>query len=304
MITLGDDVLRGSYPPLITPFRDGAVDYDGYARLVERQIQEGSQGILVNGTTSEPSTLSIEERNQLVDVAIDTAAGRRPVCAATGSQSHAETVVLCEHAEKAGADSLLVVTPYYIRPPQRGLVEYFVDLGRRFALPLLVYHIPGRTAVSIELETLERIAEKVPHLVGIKHAVNDLGFVSEMLQHLGADFRIFVGLEELSFPMMAVGAAGMMNAVGNIAPRKVSDLYLRCREGRMSEARRLHFDLFELNKAVFFDTNPIAVKYMMKRMGLIHDNEHRLPMMPATPEIEVRLDGVLERAGLISSAAA
>lgn len=213
-------------------------------------------------------------------------------------------MALCEHAEKAGVESLLVVTPYYVRPPQRGLVEYYVDLGRRFARPLLIYHIPGRTAVSVEIDTLARIAEKVPHFASIKHAVSDLGFVSEMPQHLGADFRIFVGLEELSFPMMAVGAAGMMNAVGNIAPRKVLDLYLRCREDRVADERRLHFDLFELNRAVFFDTNPIAVKYMMKRMGLIANKEHRLPIMPATPETEARLDAVLERAGLISSAAA
>jgi 4-hydroxy-tetrahydrodipicolinate synthase len=213
-------------------------------------------------------------------------------------------VALCEHAVKAGVDSLLVVTSYYVRPPQRGLVEYYVDLGRRFALPLPIYHIPGRIAVSVEIDTLARIAEKVPHFAGIKHAVNDLGFVREMLQHLGADFRIFVDLEELSFPMMAVGAAGMMNAVGNIAPRKVSDLYLRGREDRVADERRLHFDLFELNSVVFFDTNPIAVKYMMKRMGLIANMKHRLSMMPVTPETEARLDAVLERAGLISSAAA
>lgn len=160
------------------------------------------------------------------------------------------------------------------------------------------------TAVSVEIDSLARIAEKVPHFASIKHAVSDLGFVSEMPQHLGADFRIFVGLEELSFPMMAVGAAEIMNAVGNIASRKVLDLYLRCREDCMADERRLHFDLFELNRAVFFDTNPIAVKYVMKRMGLIANKERRLPMIPVTSETEARLDAVLERAGLISSAAA
>ena len=243
--------------------------------------------------------MTIAERARLIEVAVETAAGRRPVVAATGSQSHAESLELMRLAENAGADALLVVTPYYIRPPQRGLVEYYVDLGRRSELPLMIYHIPGRTAVSVELETLERIAEKVPHFVGIKHAVGDLGFVTEMLHRFGFGFRVFVGLEELSFPMMAVGAAGLMNAVGNVAPAKVAQLATRCLEGDLEGARTLHFELFELNKAVFFDTNPIAVKYMMKRMGIVPTNEHRLPMAAATPELERRLDTVLRNAGLI-----
>ena len=278
MIELAADRLKGSIPPLITPFTDGRVDYDVFADLVNTQIAEGSHGILVNGTSAEPSTLTIEERNRLVDIAIEAAAGRRPIVAATGSQSHAETVALTEHAQKAGADALLVVTPYYIRPPQRGLVDYYIDLGRRTDLPLMIYHIPGRTAVSVTLETLERIAEATPNFVGIKHAVNDLGFVSEMLERFGPDFRVFVGLEELSFPMLCVGAAGMMNAVGNVAPAKVAALYEAVAAGNLEAGRRLHYELFDLNKAVFFDTNPIPIKYIMMRMGILEKNEHRLPM--------------------------
>ncbi len=304
MIELPADHLKGSIPPLVTPFRDGEVDYDAYADLVNRQIGEGSHGILVNGTSAEPSTLTIGERNKLVDVAIEAAAGRRPIVAATGSQSHAETVALTEHAQKAGADALLVVTPYYIRPPQRGLVDYYIDLGRRTDLPLMIYHIPGRTAVSVTLDTLERIAEATPNFVGIKHAVNDLGFVSEMLERFGPDFRVFVGLEELSFPMLCIGAAGMMNAVGNVAPAKVAALYEAVAAGDLEAGRRLHYELFDLNKAVFFDTNPIPVKYMMMRLGMLAANEHRLPMMPATAELEQRLDGVLRGAGLLREEAA
>ena len=301
MIALEADFLRGSYPPLVTPFRDGAVDCDAFARLVELQIAEGSHGLVVAGTTSEPSTLTLDERARLLDVAIATARGRIPVVAATGSQSHAETVELCARAERSGADALLVVTPYYIRPPQRGLVEYYVDLGARTRLPLLIYHIPGRAAVSMELDTILRIAEKVPHLVGMKHAVNDLDLVSDVLERLGPEFRVHVGLEALSFPMLCLGASGMMNAVGNLAPRKVARLYEEVAAGRLEAARALHFELLELNRAVFFDTNPIPMKYMMKRIGLLERNEHRLPMVPATPELEKRLDAVLERAGLIES---
>ena len=191
------------------------------------------------------------------------------------------------------------MTPYYIRPPQRGLVDYYADLGRRTGLPLLIYHIPGRAAVGVQVETVEEIAARVPHLVGIKHAVNDLAFVTQLLARLGPDFRVFAGLEELGFPMLAIGASGLMNAVGNVAPRKVADLYEQTARGALAEARTLHFDLFELNQAVFFDTNPIPIKYMMKRMGLLERNEHRLPMVPATKALEEKLDGVLRRAGLV-----
>ncbi|MGH7879970.1 MAG: dihydrodipicolinate synthase family protein, partial [Candidatus Binataceae bacterium] len=219
MLARDKNFLRGSYPPLVTPFLDGAVDHDAYARMVERQVAEGSHGIVVNGTTAEPSTLTLEERIELVRLAVATARGRIPVVAATGSQSHAETIALTGAAEKDGADAVLIVTPYFIRPPQRGLVEYYVDLGRRTRLPMLIYHIPGRAAVNVELSTIERIAERTPNLVGMKHAANDLGLVTQVLARLGQDFRIFVGLEELSFPMMAIGACGLMNAIGNLKPR-------------------------------------------------------------------------------------
>jgi 4-hydroxy-tetrahydrodipicolinate synthase len=299
MITLKDSFLKGSYPPLVTPFRDGVVDYETYARLVERQIAEGSHGLVVNGTTGEPSTLAVDERIKLVETAVRTAKGRIPVVAATGSQSHADSIVLTEAAKGAGADAVLIVTPYFIRPPQRGLIEYYVDLGKRTDLPVMIYHIPGRAAVNVTVDTVAAIAERLPRLVGLKHAFNDLGFVTELLARLGFEFRVHVGLEDLSFPMLAVGASGLMNAVGNIAPRKVAELYELTAAGKLAEARALHYALFELNSAVFFDTNPIPMKYMMKRLGILPNEEHRLPMVPATPDVAKRCDAVLTRAGLL-----
>lgn len=299
MIKLDPKFLVGSYPPIVTPFKHEKVDYDAYARVLEFQIREGTHGIVVNGTTSEPSTLTIDERNQLVKTAVQVVGKRVPVVAATGSQSHAETVKLTEFAADAGVDALLIVTPYYVRPPQRGLVAYYNDLGQRSSLPFMIYHIPGRTAVSVELPTLEQIAERNENFVGIKHAVNDLAFVTQMLERFGPEFRVFVGLEEFTFPMMAVGALGTMNAVANLVPGRIAALANEVLAGNMAAARKLHFELFELNQAVFFDTNPIAMKYMMKRLGIIESNEHRLPMMPATPELEKRLDQVLSRAGLV-----
>lgn len=290
--------LRGSIPPLVTPFKNGAVDYDRYAALVEFQIKEGSHGILVNGTTAEPSTLTTDERNRLVTLAVRTAAGRVPVCAATGSQSLAESRVLTEHALKEGVDSLLIVTPYYIRPPQRGLIAYYLELAAGHDVPWMVYHIPGRTAVGVTLDTLKALKDKSPNFVGIKHAVNDLGFVSECFHEFGADFKVFVGLEELSFPMMAIGACGLMNAVGNLRPGVLAKMCEAVFANDLAAGRKLHDQLLEINKAVFFDTNPIPMKYMMKKLGLLADNEHRLPMMPATAELAAKLDGVLARAGL------
>jgi 4-hydroxy-tetrahydrodipicolinate synthase len=302
MNSLEPDFLRGSYPPVITPFKEnGDVDYDSYENLVDWQIREGSHGVVVNGTSAEPAVLTTEERKTLLEIGMRVAKGRVPVMAATGSQSFAESAVLTDHATKQGADALLIVTPYYIRPPQRGLVAYYNELGRRSDLPLLMYHIPGRAAVTAELATLERIAEATPHFVGIKHASLDLALVTEALDKFGSEFRIFVGLEELSFPMMAMGACGMVNAVSNIAPRKIADLYEAVAAGNMEEGRRLHFDLFELNRSVFYDINPIPIKYMAKKLGVLPGNYHRLPMMPATKEVEKKCDAVLKSAGLIAN---
>ena len=294
--------LRGSIPPIVCPFRNGDVDVEAYASLIERQVESGSHGVLVNGTTGEPSMLTVGERKRLAEVAIDVVAGRRPVVVATGSQSHAETVELTEHADAAGADALLIVTPYYCRPPQAGLHRYFIDLAARTERPVLAYHIPGRAAVNLELDTLCRIVEDAPNFVGMKHASTDLGFVTDVLGRLGRDFRVFVGLEELSLPMMAIGAVGLMNAVGNIWPERVAALSEAVLDGRLEDARDLHFELADLNKAVFFSTNPIPMKYMMRRLGVLEVNEHRLPMQAADADLERRLDEVLERSGLLASA--
>ena len=291
--------IKGSIPPIITPICNGQVDYNAYATLVEYQLNHGSHGILVNGTTAEPSTLSIEERNKLIDVAIEVIGNKIPIIAGTGSQSLIETKILTDHAIKAGVDGLLIVTPYYIKPPQRGLINYYLELTKNTDVPWMIYHIPGRTAVSVTLDSMKELKERSSNFIGMKHAVNDLGFVTECLGSLGDDFKIFVGLEELSFPMMTIGACGLMNAVGNLRPKILSEMCEAIWEGDLEKGRELHQNLLEINQAVFYDTNPIAIKYMMKKLGIMPSNEHRLPMEAATPELEKRLDAVLERASLI-----
>lgn len=300
MRRLSPTQLVGSYTPLVTPFSDGSVDFTAYESLVDRQATSGSQGVVVAGTSGEPSLLDPKERTELVRVAVSSAAGRIPVVAATGGESLAETLELSAGASGAGADAVLVVTPYYVQPPQRGLVEYFVTVADHVDLPLLAYHIPGRASVTLEADTIEAIASRAEAFVGMKHASRDLALVTEMLNRLGPDFRVFVGLEELSLPMLAVGACGLMNAVGNLVPDRVAALWRAVDRGDLAEARKVHVELWELNKAVFFDTNPIPIKYMLRRMGILAGNQHRLPMASATPELEARLDRVLERAGLLS----
>ena len=293
--------IRGSIPPLVTPFNNGTVDYEAYAGLVEYQLANGSHGVLVNGTTAEPSTLTVAERNRLVDVAAETIQRRVPLIAATGSQSFAETELLTQHAVAAGADALLIVTPYYIRPPQRGLIEYYLKLATQHDTPWMIYHIPGRAAVGVTLDSMQAIRDRSPHFIGMKHAVNDLGFVTECLAAFGDDFKIFVGLEELSFPMMAIGACGLMNAVGNLRPAALVEMVEAVWANDLQLGRAVHQRLLEVNQSVFYDTNPVAIKYMMKKLGLMPTNEHRLPMLPATTELERRLDGVLERAGMLGA---
>ena len=291
--------IRGSIPPVITPFVNGEVDYRTYASLIEHQIKNGSHGILVNGTTAEPSTLTIDERNKLISIAVEVANGKIPVIAGTGSQSIIETKILTNHAVKAGVDSLLIVTPYYIKPPQRGLIEYYLELTEKIDIPWMIYHIPGRTAVNVTLETMKILSEKSANFVGMKHAVNDLGFVTECLSAFGPDFKIFVGLEELSFPMLSIGACGLMNAVGNLRPNILSEMCEAVWDKNNERGLELHHQLLEINQAVFYDTNPIPIKYMMRKLGIMKNNEHRLPMMSATVELEKRLDMVLRNSGLL-----
>lgn len=287
--------LQGIVTPLVTPIQDGAVDYDCYGVLIERQIKMGVQGILVNGTSAEPSTLTVEERKRLLEVAVGVTQGRIAVVAGTGTQSLYETELLTQHACSVGANAVLVVTPYYVRPPQRGLVKYFSQIGSLADLPVLIYHIPSRAAVSLEVDTVLRIREEAPNVMGMKHSSYDLSFLTELLAVVGSDFRIFGGMEELSFPMLMLGAVGLMNAVGNVVPDRLVHLWRSVETGEYEEAARIHRSLYQLNQAVMWDTNPIAVKYLMMRLGLLVSNESRLPMVPATPELAVRLDELIDR---------
>lgn len=300
MLALEDTYLCGMITPLVTPFRRGAVDYDAYGDLVEFQISNGAHGLLLNGPMSEASSLTLEERNRLVEVAIEVANGRTMLVVSTGAASLAETRELTRFAAAdSDVDAVLVPVPSSPRPPQRGLLSYFRALNKLHDKPWLIGHAPGAERPDVTLETAIAIDKMCPSFVGMSHASLDLGYVSALLYEISEDLRIFCGLDAMSYPMMAVGACGTMGGVGNIIPRAVVDMCEAVWDGDLNKARDLNHSLYELNRAVTFDVNPIPLKYMMKRMGIMPGNDHRLPLTPAQPELEKQLDYVLRRTGMI-----
>lgn len=295
--------IRGSVAPLVTPFTsEGAIDEKAFARLVEWQIEEGSHGISVTGTTGEPSALSLDERERMISLAVEKTAGRLPVVVGTGTNNHAETLRLTKYAERAGADAALVIVPYYNKPSQEGLFQHLRSVAESVAMPVIVYNIPGRTAVNLEVATLHRLVEACPNVIGVKEANVNLQQVSDELRILGDDFLVFSGIEALCFPMLALGGAGHVSATANVAPHLVAELYNLCRDGRWEEARSLHYRLLPLNEALFLETNPGPVKWAMAEMGKITPTL-RLPLVPPTGAHQALIQDAMAGLGLLGSRA-
>jgi 4-hydroxy-tetrahydrodipicolinate synthase len=295
------DALRGSLVPVVTPFRDGQLDEAGLARLIDWQIESGSHGISVTGTTGEPSALTRAERERVIEVAVETVAGRVPFLAGTGSNNHEETLHLTRFAERAGADAVLVVTPYYNRPSQEGLYQHFAAVAAAVSLPVVLYNIPGRTAVNLEIDTVARLRAARPNIVGCKESNKDFEFINRLLHKLGRDFLVYSGIELLCFPVLAIGGAGYVSATGNLLPREVAQLYNLVQGGEWQAAQDLHYRMMALNDAIFIEINPVPVKTALGWMGKISP-EVRLPLAPLTPANQARLRAVLVEYGLVEAA--
>jgi 4-hydroxy-tetrahydrodipicolinate synthase len=290
---------KGSIVPLVTPFKNGQIDEAAMERLIERQIAAGSHGLSVGGTTGEPGTLSLEERKYLIELAVKLIKGRVPLLAGTGTLRLDETLEITRFAQKAGAEGALVITPYYIKPNQEGLYRFFGQVAQAVPdFPIVLYNIPGRAGVEIKVETAVRLRRDFPNIIGLKHSSKDVEYVSELLRRAGRDFRVFCGLEALTFPMMCVGAVGTIAATANWLPQETAQMCQLTLEGRYKEALELHYYGLEANDAVFWDTNPIPLKTVLAWMGLI-EKEWREPLGPTTPEVEVRLRQMAESYGLI-----
>jgi 4-hydroxy-tetrahydrodipicolinate synthase len=285
-------VLRGSLTPLVTPFRDGEIDQPGLQRLIELQVEAGSHGLVVGGTTGEPGLLSLEERERLLEQALTAVAGRLPVIAGTGTADLRSTLRLTRHAERAGVSAVLVVVPYYVRPSQHGLLEYFRAVAAATEVPVILYDIPGRAGVALDVATIAALSEE-PNVIGVKEARADLEHVSRVMAACGPDFGVYCGVETLCYPMLALGGAGHVSATANVAPAEMAQMADAAFAGDLETARRLHFELLELNEVVFADTNPVPIKAMLGHLGLISP-EVRPPLAAMLPAVRDRVIAALD----------
>ncbi|WP_096199448.1 2,4-dihydroxyhept-2-ene-1,7-dioic acid aldolase [Bacillus sp. FJAT-45350] len=292
--------LRGSIAPVITPFdANDNVDYDKLAELVNWQIENGSHAISVTGTSGEPSSLTVEERVKVMETAIKAANGRVPVVPGTGSTNHQETLYLTKKAQELGADGAMVIVPYYNKPNQDALYKHFKAVADSVAdFPLIVYNIPGRTAVNLEVKTLARINADCPNIIGAKESNKDFEHVNRVLLHCGRDFLLFSGIELLCYPMLAIGGAGSISATANVAPAKVAEMHNEFAAGNIERAIELHYELMPLNDILFADTNPAPVKAALGMMGKITP-KLRMPMDLPTEQLQAEIKKVLVDYGII-----
>ncbi|MCP4252056.1 MAG: 4-hydroxy-tetrahydrodipicolinate synthase [Candidatus Scalindua sp.] len=288
-------MFTGSIVAMVTPFKDGAVDYDKLGELVDFHVVNGTNAIIPCGTTGESPTLSHREHGEVVGKVIEAAGGRIPVIAGTGSNNTREAINLTRHAKETGADGSLLITPYYNKPTQQGLYEHYKAILDEVDIPIIIYNVPSRTGVSISPETVARLFE-FENIVAIKEATGDIDQASQILNL--CDIIVLSGDDSLTLPIMSVGGKGVVSVVANILPREVSELASSFLKGEIENSQRLHRSLLPLCKAMFIETNPIPVKTAMKLLGRIN-GEMRLPLCNMSDEHEEQLKKVLEEYRLI-----
>ena len=289
-------MLKGSMVALATPFRNGAVDEARVSELVELQVEKGTDAICPCGCTGEAATLTHNEQVRVIEITIEAVAGRAKVVAGTGSNSTKEAVALTRRAKEVGADAVLMITPYYNKPTQQGLILHYKEAAA-VGLPVMLYNVPGRTGVHIAPETVAELS-KVENIVAIKEASGSVDQVSAILNL--CDINVLSGDDSLTLPMLAVGAKGVVSVAANVAPAEIKAMIEDFNDCNMEEAQRIHYQLLPLFKALFCETNPIPLKRALNMMGLI-ENELRPPLIPMSVENEPKLRAVLEELGLLES---
>ena len=268
-------MFSGTLVALVTPFKNGRVDYAAIERLVDWHIAEGADGLVPVGTTGESPTVSVEEHEKIIETVVRRAAGRIPVIAGAGANATAEAIELTRFAKKVGADASLQVCPYYNKPTQEGLYRHFATIAESVDLPMVLYNIPGRTGVSMAPETVARLAA-IPQVVAIKEATGLMDQTSEILSR--CRLTVLSGDDSLTLPLMALGARGVISVVANLVPKDVKHLTEAMRAGNLAAAQEAHRKLFPLCRAMFIETNPIPIKTAMKWAGLLESDEKRLPL--------------------------
>jgi len=291
-------MFKGSIVALITPFRQGGVDAKGFQDFVEWQIKEGTRGLVPCGTTGESPTLSHDEHKRVVELCIEAARGRVPVIAGTGSNSTDEAIDLTRHAKAAGADAALIVNPYYNKPTQEGLYRHFKAIHDAVDLPIVIYNIPGRTAVDMSVATMARLAE-LPNVVGVKDATNDLARPLRTREAIGAKFCMLSGEDHTALAFRVQGGHGCISVTANVAPRACSDMHESFDKGELQRAMQINQRLLPLNDALFAETSPGPVKFAVSLLGKA-SAEIRLPLVEPMPETQEKVRQAMRHAGVLN----
>lgn len=289
--------LQGAYVALVTPFKNQDVDEEAVRDLCEFVIAQGIDGIVPAGCTGEAATLTHDEQKKLIKLVVETVNKRVPVIAGTGSNNTKESLELTKYAKDAGADAAMLITPYYNKPTPQGQIRHYETVAKAVDIPIILYNVPGRTGICMTPQTIAELA-KIDNIVAIKEASGSLDQVSQIRSL--CDITVLSGDDSLTLPMMAIGATGVISVVGNIVPKKVSQLVKAFANGQLAEAQKIHYELVPLCKAMFMETNPLPVKTSLNMMGKI-EAEFRLPLCEMRPENLPKLEKALKESGVLST---
>ena len=291
-------MFQGAMVAIVTPFSNGQLDESGFRDLIEFQIANGTHGIVPCGTTGESATLSFKEHERVIEITVEQVNKRVPVVAGTGSNNTDEAIRLTKHAKDAGADGALMISPYYNKPTQDGLYRHFEKVAKSVDIPIILYNIPGRTAVNMEADTIARLA-KIDNIVGVKEASGSIKQITDIIASCGDGFTVLSGEDFLTFPLLCVGGKGVISVSSNIVPRDMADLCNLFFAQKYGEAQKLYYKLLPLCHALFFETNPAPVKTALAMMKKIASDEVRLPLAPMSEANRERLRKELQQYGLI-----
>ena len=292
-------MFTGSIPALVTPMRGGEVDENSLRAFIDWQIDEGSDGLVPVGTTGESPTLSHDEHKRVVEICIAVANGRVPVIAGAGSNNTSEAVELAAHAEEAGADAVLVVTPYYNKPSQKGLYAHFHAVAEAISIPLIIYNIPPRSIVDMSVETMKRLFDDCENIIGVKDATANLARASLQRQEIGANFNQLSGEDPTALGFMAHGGHGCISVTANVAPKLCSEFQAACRIGDFAKALTYQDRLMPLHTALFAEPSPAPTKYALSALGKMAEDV-RSPIVAVGPETRTAVDGAMRHAGLLN----
>ncbi|MEE8575137.1 MAG: 4-hydroxy-tetrahydrodipicolinate synthase [Thermodesulfobacteriota bacterium] len=290
-------MFKGAFTAIVTPFKDGKVDEEALKAHVNRLIENGTDGLVPCGSTGESATLTHAEHNRVIDITVETTAGRAPIIAGAGSNSTAETVKLTRHALEAGADAALLITPYYNKPSQHGLYEHYRTVAEAVDIPQILYNVPGRTGVNMLPETVASLSE-LKNIVGIKEATADMQQISDIIRASADDFCMLSGDDTTVLPFLSIGGHGVISVVANIAAADMSALCRAYLAGDTEKALELHYKLLPLSEAMFVDSNPVPVKTALAILGQISE-ELRLPLVALSSQKRAMVETALRNYGLI-----